>query len=148
MKNINLNLDKIPDTYEITEDVTISSKFLGRNDDQLKSKVVFLHNKPNLKSKIISKAVLYDNSVFDFEGMLKIQKGSVDTDAYLKIDCLVMSESAYARAVPSLEINEDQVKGGHGATIGYPDPEQVGYLMSKGLSRDEALDLIVEAFLG
>lgn len=135
-------------TIFLEEDTELTATFVGRNNDEVISQITFLHRKPNINSRIIIKAVLYDESKFDFEGLLKIESGAVNTDTYLKIDCLLMSENAFARAVPSLEIFEDEVKGGHGATIGYLDPVQVNYLMSKGLNTKEAEELIVEAFLG
>lgn len=134
-------------TINIVEDCEIEAKFDGKKDDFLKAQIIFVHDKPNLKSRIYIKALVRDNAHFDIEAVLKIPTGAVGTDTYLKIDCLVLSDSAYTRAIPSLEINESDVKGGHGATIGYIDPEMIYYLASHGLSREQAEDLIVEAFL-
>src|SRR5690606_25132634 len=103
------------------------------DDDKLISRIEFVHSKPGITSRINIKAVLYDKSKFDFEGVLVIPKGASNTDSYLKIDCLVLSEHASARAIPSLEILEDEVKAGHGATIGYVDEDMMTYLTSRGL---------------
>lgn len=132
---------------EITEDLEIVSIYSGEKNTELKSKLVFVHKNPNIKSRINFKAVVLQNARVDIECILRIEKGAVGTDSYLKIDCLVIGDNAYARAIPSLEINESEVKGGHGATIGYIDPEQLYYLKSRGLKKSEAEEMIVKAFV-
>jgi Fe-S cluster assembly protein SufD len=134
--------------FEITEDTEVNALFLGRNNDSVQTKFNVIHKKPGLTSRINIKAVVFDNARFDLEGILRIEKGATATDTYLKIDCLVMSDTAFARAVPSLEILGSEVKGGHGATIGYIDPEQIYYMKSHGLTQEESEKMIVEAFIG
>lgn len=148
MKTIEIDFSKKNQVIEITEDSQVIGRIICNKDNSIQNKITFLHKLPNLKSRIEVKAVLMDGAKFDFEGLLKIDKGAVGSDSYLKIDCLLMSESAYARAIPSLEINESEVKGGHGATIGYLEPMQLFYLKSKGLSSEESEKLLVQAFLG
>lgn len=147
MKKKTIQLTDGENTIEINEDVEINAMYVGRNSDELKSKIWIVHSKPNFKSRINIKAVVFDKARFDFEGILKIDKGATNTDTYLKIDCLVMSDSAFARAIPSLEIKESEVKGGHGATIGYLDPMQTYYLTSKGISKSKAENILVDAFI-
>lgn len=147
MKKIEIDFNKSEQIIEIIQDSEITGKFIGRSDDSIKCKVIFVHKKPGLKSRVNIKAVVFDNARFDFEGMLRIEKGATGTDTYLKIDCLVMNDNANARAIPSLEILESEVKGGHGATIGYLDPLQIYYLKSHGVSAEQAEQQLVEAFL-
>lgn len=131
----------------VNEDTEFKALFVGRNSDTIKSEIKIIHRKPNLTSRVHIKAVVFDNSKFDIEPLLIIEKGASNTDTYLKVDCLVMSDGAFARAVPSLEIKENEVKGGHGATIGYIDPEMIHYLKSRGLTQEQSEELIVEAFV-
>lgn len=147
MQNIELKLTNSDLDLHIDEDTDIVAKYDGRENSSLKTKINFIHTNRNVKSRILIKAVLKDSSRFDFEGVLKILKGASGTDTYLKVDCLILSDKAYARAVPSLEINENEVKGGHGATIGHIDSEQMYYLTSKGLTPSQAEAEIVKAFL-
>ena len=147
MKTKTIDLTKSSEII-IEEDTKIVALFIGKENAELTSVIDFVHNKPNLNSDITIKAVLYDRSRFDIEGNLIINKGAKNTDTYLKIDVLMMSEKASARAVPSLEIEEDEVKGGHGATVGEVDQDQIFYLMSRGLSRDDAEEVLVEGFIG
>lgn len=138
----------IPDQIiEITEDTELLGLFIGRNDDLLSNKISVVHNSPNLKSLTRIKAVVYDKSRFDLEGLLIINKGAENTDAYLRIDVLIIGTKASARAIPSLEITEESVKGGHGATVGNIDEEHLYYLQSRGLSASMAEKMLVEGFI-
>lgn len=147
MKTIEIDFTIPQQTIEITQDCHIIGKFVGKGEDSVKTKITFLHKLPGINSRVDIKAVVFDKSKFDFEGLLKIEKGAVATDTYLKIDCLVVSDQAFARAIPSLEINESEVKGGHGATIGYLDPTQIYYLKSHGLDSSSAEKILIDAFL-
>lgn len=147
MKIIELDLNNLPKYLEITEDCTIKGRFLLKKDQILVSKIHFVHKLPNLKSNIDIKAIVLDSAKFDMECDLTIEKGATLTDTYLKLDCLIMGDSANARAVPSLEILESEVKGGHGATVGYIDQNQIFYLESKGIDRNMAEKLLMHAFL-
>lgn len=142
-----LVLEQGEHTISIDEDVDLRATFIGKEQDSLKSKITFTHSHPHITSRISIKAVLYDESDFNLEAKLVIEKDAVDTDTYLKIKALLIDPHASARAVPSLEIKTDNVKGGHGATIGQIDQEQIYYLMSRGLSESESKDLIIKAFL-
>lgn len=147
MTEILLDLKKELNEIEVESDSEIKAIYVARGDEVVKTKLKIIHKKPNLKSRVRIKAVVFDKAKFDLEGLLRIEKGAVGTDTYLKIDCLVMSETASARAVPSLEILESEVKGGHGATIGYIDPSQMYYIKSHGLSKKESEKMLVDAFI-
>lgn len=60
---------------------------------------------------------------------------------------LIIGTKASARAIPSLEITEESVKGGHGATVGNIDEEHLYYLQSRGLSASMAQKMLVEGFI-
>jgi Fe-S cluster assembly protein SufD len=147
MVKSNLTLKKEEQIVTIEQDTEINTTFIGRQSDSIKSKIILTHNKPNITSRINIKAVLFDDAKFDLEALLRISKGARNTDTYLKIDCLVIGEKAFARAIPSLEIKEDAVKAGHGATIGYLDEQSIYYLKSRGLNSQVAEELLIKAFL-
>lgn len=148
MKKIILDLTKPKQEVLITEDSEIYGVFMGHGQEKLTTEITIRHKKPNLKSLTMIKAVVFDKSVFDITGNLVIDKGAKFTDAYLKLEALIMSRDAMARVVPSLEITENDVKGGHGATVGQVDQEQLFYLQSRGLSTDQAENELVKGFLG
>lgn len=147
MRTQTLVLEQGEHTINIDDDVDLKATFIGKGTDSLVSKLTFTHSKPHLTSRISIKAVMYDESDFNVEAKLVIEKDAIDTDTYLKIKTLLIDKHASARAVPSLEIKTDNVKGGHGATIGQIDQEQLYYLMSRGLSEKDSKDLIIKAFL-
>lgn len=147
MREILLDLTKPQSDIIVTEPTQIFGVFVGTAADEILTTVNIIHNKPELQSLTLVKAVLFDNSKFDFSGNLIINKGSKHTDTYLKASVLMLSKTAQARAVPSLEIMENDVKGGHGATVGQVDQEQLFYLASRGLSLSAARDLLIRGFL-
>jgi Fe-S cluster assembly protein SufD len=104
------------------------------------------HNAPNTRSDLLYKDVLRDESRVIWRGMIKVAKDAQKTDGYQRNDGLVLSPDARADAIPGLEIEADDVRCTHGATVGRVDEEQVFYLMCRGLSRYEAMHMIVAGF--
>jgi Fe-S cluster assembly protein SufD len=147
VKTIILDLTKPKIEIIINEDTEIYGVFVGKNEMKLKTELTVTHTKPNLMSLTTVKAVVFDKSSFDMVGNLVINTGAKNTDAYLRLDALIMSSDANARVIPSLEITENNVKGGHGATVGQVDQEQLFYLQSRGLSHKQSEELLVEGFL-
>jgi len=120
---------------------------IGKKNEVIKKRLKFSIRKSDINRTITIKAVLWDNARLDLEAILRVEKGAKNTNTYLKIDCLLMSENASARVIPSLEIMEDAVKSGHGATISTIDKIKLNYLQSRGLSIPQAEKLIVQGFL-
>jgi Fe-S cluster assembly scaffold protein SufB len=132
---------------EISNNSQYATLFVGKDTESLTSAIKFIHKTPQVESNILIKAILFDESEFDMTGDLVIETGASGVDSYLKIDVLLMSDRARARAIPSLEITEDSVKGGHGATIGPVNPEQLFYLQSRGLQKEDAERILAEGFV-
>ena len=105
-----LNLKEINRDIEIRSDQEVRYAFVGRNKDSVLAKLNIFHKLPNKNSKIYVRVVLFDESRFDLETMLHIKKGARNTDTYFKAQVLLMSDEASARVVPSLEIEENEVK--------------------------------------
>lgn len=147
-----MNKEKILLTKEIVDitvnnDTELNYLWIGKDNQNFKGKLNIYHNKPNLKSRIGIKVVLYDNSSFDLNGLVHISKGAIKSDTYLKAEVLILSEDANARIVPSLEILENDVKAGHSAVVRDVDKNEIYYLSSRGISEEEAKEMIVNAFL-
>lgn len=147
MRKYKISLNNNNQIINITENSEYQINYIGAPDSKIKQKIEFVHNSPDIYSRIYIKAIILGNAHFDLEGILKIHKGAYNTDTYLKIECLVVGDNAYARAIPSLEIHESAVKGGHGATIGYIDENHLNYLYSRGLSKKLSEELIIKAFM-
>lgn len=106
-----------------------------------------IHKASDAKSHSILKAVLSQNSKNLFDGMIKILPTGQKTNALLQAHSLLLSKDASSNNIPSLEIEADDVKATHSATVSNLDDDQLFYLESKGLSRQEARHIIVKGFL-
>lgn len=121
--------------------------FLGQNADVLKLRLDTTHVAPNTRGRTEFRAVLAGRAQLDFNGMIKIMKNAQNSNDFLQQDSLLLSEDAKANAVPGLEIEANEVKASHGATAKPVDPEQKFYLMSRGLSEEQAEAMIVYGFI-
>ncbi len=120
--------------------------FTGRQTNHVDVTTNAFHVVPRTRGNIIAKGVLYDASTSVYRGMIKIWKGAQQTDSYLSDHTLKMSETSIANSIPALEIDANDVKASHGVTVGQVDEEQLFYLMSRGLPRQDAEQLIVDGF--
>ena len=104
------------------------------------------HQAPQCKSDLLYKGALQDKSRLVWRGMIKVDRGAQKTDGYQRDDNLILSDSARADSIPGLEIEADDVKCSHGATAGRVDDELVFYACCRGLTRKEAVRMIVAGF--
>ncbi|MCB0214400.1 MAG: Fe-S cluster assembly protein SufD, partial [Anaerolineae bacterium] len=81
-----------------------------------------------------------------FTGLIKIDASAQQTNSYLKNENLLLDDTARADSIPSLEIDANDVRASHGATIGKIVEEYVFYLMSRGIPRNTAVRMVVEGF--
>ena len=105
------------------------------------------HNNENCKSSQLIKSVLLDKSSGTYQGKIYVHKNAQKTNGYQLSKALVLSESSEFNSKPELEIYADDVKCSHGSTIGNIDENSVFYLMSRGLSKEQANKMLVEGFL-
>ncbi|HLC67661.1 MAG TPA: SufD family Fe-S cluster assembly protein [archaeon] len=106
------------------------------------------HTVPQTTSNLIAKGVLGGSSTSIFRGMIRIGKEAQKTSSFLQDHALLISDKAIANNIPGLLIDANDVAAKHAATVGQLDEEQLFYLMSRGLSREDAEHLIIEGFLG
>ena len=104
------------------------------------------HLAPNTTSDLLFKGALKDRSRSVWQGMIYVAPGAQKTDGYQANRNLILSEKARADSIPGLEICADDVRCTHGATVGKIDPDEVFYLLSRGIPYQEAERLIVEGF--
>jgi len=104
------------------------------------------HNAPHTTSDLLYKDVVRDRARCVWRGMIKVAKDAQKTDGYQRNDGLLMSDKCRVDAIPGLEIEADDVRCTHGATAGRVDEEQLFYGMCRGLTRTEAMHMIVEGF--
>ena len=104
------------------------------------------HLADHCTSDLLIKGCLKDRARSVYQGLIQVAEGAQRTDAYQANRNLLLSETARADSIPGLEILANDVRCTHGATIGSVDPEQMYYLMARGLPRNQAQRLIVEGF--
>ncbi|HEX9924766.1 MAG TPA: Fe-S cluster assembly protein SufD [Anaerolineae bacterium] len=89
---------------------------------------------------------LKDHGRSVFTGLIKIEPSGQQTNSYLKNENLLLDRTARSDSIPSLEIDANDVRASHGATIGKIDEEYIFYLMSRGIPRKTAVRMVVEGF--
>ncbi len=105
------------------------------------------HAAANCTSDLAFRGILGARSSAVWRGMIKVDPGAQQTDAFQESRNLLLSKKAHADAIPGLEILANDVRCTHAAAIAQIDPDQVFYLRSRGLSREVAERLVVEGFL-
>ena len=105
------------------------------------------HAAPNTTSDLAFRGVLAGRSSTVWRGMIKVDPGAQQTDAFQDNRNLLLSKRAHADAIPGLEILANDVRCTHAAAVAQIDREQLFYLMSRGLPRELATRLIIDGFL-
>ena len=104
------------------------------------------HLAPSCRSDLLYKAALQDRSRTVWRGMIKVDNQAQKTDGYQRNDNLMLSRTSRADSIPGLEIEADDVRCTHGSTSGRVDEETIFYCRQRGLTRQEAIRLIVSGF--
>jgi Fe-S cluster assembly protein SufD len=104
------------------------------------------HRAPSCTSDLLYKGALRDESRAVYSGWVHVRPAAQKTDAMQTSRNIVLSEHAKADAIPNLEIEANDVRCGHAASVGPVEEEQLFYLMSRGIPREEAERLIVFGF--
>ena len=104
------------------------------------------HQAPSCKSDLLYKAALQDVSRTVWRGMIRVDEGAQKTDGYQRNDNLMLSDHARSDSIPGLEILADDVRCTHGSTTGRVDDEQIFYARTRGLTRKEAVRMVVAGF--
>jgi len=105
------------------------------------------HAAPNTNSDLAFRGVLAAGSTAVWRGMIKVDPGAQQTDAFQESRNLLLSPEAHADAIPGLEILADDVRCTHAAAIAQVDKDQLFYLTSRGLGEATAKSLVIEGFL-
>jgi Fe-S cluster assembly protein SufD len=145
-----LKLNKIEIEINLNKDNSSCSIYSALNlleDQHQEIKTRINHNSPNCKSYQKIKNVLNDKSKGVYQGKIFVEKIAQKTDAYQLSKALIINDDAEFNAKPELEIYADDVKCSHGSTSGSIDSDAVHYLMTRGISKKEAVKLLINGFL-
>lgn len=124
----------------------MSGMFLAGQNQQMEFNTAQIHNAPHATSDLLYVGALRDRAHSNYEGIIRVHKGAQKTDAYQKNRNLLLSKEAKADSEPFLEIEANDVRCTHGATVGPIEKEDLFYLMSRGIPKELAIKLLVLGF--
>ena len=126
---------------------SVSGAYATRNRQHLDFDTLQEHAAPNTTSDLAYRGILDGRSSVVWRGMIQVDEGAQQTDAFQESRNLLLSKRAHADAIPGLEILANDVRCTHAAAIAQIDKEQLFYLQSHGLPAAGAHRLVVEGFL-
>jgi len=124
----------------------LSMAFAGKGQTQDAGGKMY-HFAPNTTSKVTSKSISKAGGRASFRGLLKVYKGSKGVKSNTVCDALLLDPQSRSDTYPYIEIDEDDVTIGHEASVSKVGEEQLFYLMSRGLSEEEATTMVVSGFI-
>jgi Fe-S cluster assembly protein SufD len=128
-------------------DARVTGAYVGHDRQHLDYDTTQEHAAPDTTSDLAFRGILRDRATAVWSGMIRVDPDAQRTDAFQESRNLLLSEHAHADAIPGLEIEANDVRCTHAATVGRIDKEALFYLMSRGLPRSEAEHLLVRGFL-
>ena len=133
-------------TGEHAKGETLSIAFAGAGQHQ-DAGAKMVHAAPNTSSNIISKSVARGGGRTSYRGLVQILDGSHNAKSTVKCDALLVDDISRSDTYPYVDVREDDVSMGHEATVSKISADQLFYLMSRGLTEDEAMAMIVRGFI-
>ncbi len=125
---------------------TLSVAFAGEGQHQdAGSKMV--HCAPDTSSSIVSKSVARGGGRTSYRGLVQVQKGAHGSKSTVRCDALLVDDISRSDTYPYADIREDDVAMGHEASVSKVSEDQLFYLMSRGMSEEEAMAMIVRGFI-
>jgi len=122
-----------------------SLAFAGRNQHQDAGGKVF-HLAKNTSSKVVSKSISKDGGRTSYRGFLGVSKGAKNSKSHVSCDALIFDSKSRSDTYPVMKISEKDTIIAHEATVSKIGEEQLFYLMSRGLSEEQAINMIVNGF--
>lgn len=127
-------------------DALLNGLCLGTKKNVVDNHILVNHNMPNSHSNQFFKGILEEKSRGVFNGKVYVRKDAQKSNAYQSNKNMLTSTDAQIFTKPELEIYADDVKCSHGATSGFLQDNEMFYLMSRGISREESKSLLLKAF--
>ncbi|MDQ1201682.1 FeS assembly protein SufB [Rhodococcus sp. SORGH_AS303] len=133
-------------TGEHAKGEVLSVAFAGEGQHQDTGSKM-LHLAPNTSSNIVSKSVARGGGRASYRGLIQINKGAHGSKSTVKCDALLVDQISRSDTYPYVDIREDDVTMGHEATVSKVSDDQLFYLMSRGMTEDEAMAMVVRGFV-
>jgi Fe-S cluster assembly protein SufB len=106
-----------------------------------------VHAAPETSSTIVSKSISKDGGRTSYRGLVRVEEGATNAKSHVRCDALILDEDSRSDTYPYMEINEQDARIGHEATVSRVGEDQLFYLMSRGLSETQAMSMIVNGFI-
>jgi Fe-S cluster assembly protein SufB len=105
------------------------------------------HAAPETTSIIDSKSISKDGGRTTYRGLVKVEEGAYKVKSHVRCDALILDEESRSDTYPTMEIDEKDARIGHEATVSKVGDDQLFYLMSRGLTEQQATAMIVNGFI-
>lgn len=128
-------------------EVNFVALILAKGEQNFPFETISNHSVPHTNAYYTIRAAMFDKSRVDYRGQLNIRKKAQLTDSYLAHHSLMLSKNAKVTTIPCLEIEADDVKAGHAATIGKVDEDMLFYLATRGIGKEEAQHMLIQGFM-
>jgi Fe-S cluster assembly protein SufD len=125
----------------------VTGAYAGRGEQHIDYDTTQEHAAPHTVSDLAFRGILGDSSTAVWRGMIRVDPGAQQTDAFQESRNLLLTKQAHADAIPGLEIEANDVRCTHAAAVAQIDAEQLYYLRSRGLPDEDARRLVIEGFL-
>jgi Fe-S cluster assembly protein SufD len=125
----------------------VTGAYAGSGRQHLDFDTTQEHAAAHTTSDLAFRGVLADRATAVWRGMIRVDPGAQQTDAFQESRNLLLSTKAHADAIPGLEIEANDVRCTHAAAVAQVDPEQLYYLRSRGMPEPQAKRLIIDGFL-
>ncbi|MBI5229746.1 MAG: SufD family Fe-S cluster assembly protein [Candidatus Magasanikbacteria bacterium] len=116
-------------------------------EDHAESLITITHRGKSSLSRVVVKAVLFDSANLKFEPRAWIVKGARGASTNITIRTLLVGKGARDTSIPSMEIDEQEVSARHAATIGRVGDEELFYLQTRGIDRENGEHLMISGFI-
>ena len=120
--------------------------FAGKDQHQDTGTKVY-HLASNTSSTVRSKSISKEGGITSYRGLIQIKKGAKNCKSHVECDALMMDNISKSNTFPFMDVRENDVELGHEATVGKISDEQMFYLMSRGLTNEQASQMIVSGFI-
>ena len=128
-------------------DAEVVGVAFGAGEQHLDHQSLQRHGAPNTRTNLLLKVAVRDHARSVYSGLIEVVPDALHSDGYVQNRNLIIGAGARASGIPRLEIHADDVRCGHGATVGHIDDEQRFYLETRGVRRDEADRVILRGFM-
>ncbi len=124
----------------------LSVAYAGRGQHQ-DTGAKMVHAAPETTSKIVSKSISKDGGRSSYRGLVRVEDGAYGCKSHVQCDALILDDESISDTYPYMEIGSQDALIGHEATVSKVADEQLFYLMSRGLSEEQAIGMVVNGFI-